>query len=84
MGVAAARRFKGSSSRAYRAGPRGAVSRGALGTARADIGLVWSQAVVNEPRTLWDRMNDDRELIGLKTVLVASLLLLTAIVEWVI
>lgn len=84
MGVAAARRSKVSGSRAYRTGPRRAVSRGPLGTARANIGLVWSQGGVDERKSLWDRMNDDRELIGLKTVLVASLLVLTAILEWVI
>lgn len=84
MGVATARRFKVPGSRAYRTGPRSAISRGALRTARAEVGLVWPQWVADEPKTLWDRMNDDRELIGLKTVLVASLLLLTAMLERVI
>jgi hypothetical protein len=48
------------------------------------MGLVWPQWVADKPRTLWDRVNDDRELIGLKTVLLVSLLLVTAILEWVI
>jgi len=39
--------------------------------------------IVIERRGVWDRMQDDRELVRFKIVLLASLVLLTAIAEWV-
>jgi hypothetical protein len=35
------------------------------------------------PRTFWDRMQDDGDLIRLKIVLLTTLALLTAVLEWV-
>jgi hypothetical protein len=34
--------------------------------------------------TLWERLRDDRDLIRLKTTLLVSLVILTAVLEWVI
>jgi hypothetical protein len=34
--------------------------------------------------TLWKRLQDDRDLIRLKTTLLVSLVILTAVLEWVI
>lgn len=34
-------------------------------------------------KTFWTRMHDDRELIPLKTLLLTSLVLLAAVLEWV-
>ena len=34
--------------------------------------------------TLWERLQDDRDLIRLKTTLLVSLVILTAVLEWVI
>jgi hypothetical protein len=33
---------------------------------------------------LWERVQDDRDLIRLKTTLLVSLVILTAVLEWVI
>jgi len=33
---------------------------------------------------LWERVQDDRDLIGLKTTLLVSLVVLAAVLEWVI
>jgi hypothetical protein len=33
---------------------------------------------------LWERFQDDRDLIRLKTTLLVSLVILTAVLEWVI
>ena len=35
-----------------------------------------------ERTTLWDKLHDDRTLIGLKIVLLTFLFLLTALLEW--
>ncbi len=87
MGVTAARRFRmsGSIRRSYRmpGRSRSATSRRTIGIARASIAPGWPQWIPDERKTFWDRVQDDRELIGLKTVLLASLLLLTALLEWV-
>jgi hypothetical protein len=40
-------------------------------------------AAMSGPRTFWDRMQDDGDLIRLKIVLLTTLALLTAILEWV-
>jgi hypothetical protein len=40
----------------------------------------WPRA---ERATPWDRIKDDRECIPLKTLLLTSLLLLAAVLEWV-
>ena len=34
-------------------------------------------------KTLWERLGDDRELAGVKVALLAALLILTAVLEWV-
>ena len=87
MGVAAVRGFRmsGSTRRSYRmpGRSRGATSRRTRGIAHAPIAPVWPQWIPNDRKTFWDKVRDDRELIGLKTVLLASLLLLTALLEWV-
>jgi hypothetical protein len=33
--------------------------------------------------TLWERLQDDRDLVRLKTTLLVSLVILTAVLEWV-
>jgi hypothetical protein len=33
--------------------------------------------------TLWERLQDDRDLVRLKTTLLLSLVILTAVLEWV-
>lgn len=37
----------------------------------------------DDRKGVWERLQDDRELIGLKVVLLVSLLMLTALLEWV-
>jgi len=37
---------------------------------------------IAERTTLWDKMHDDRALIGLKILLLACLFLLAALLEW--
>jgi hypothetical protein len=87
MGVAAARRSRvsGSIRQPYRlAGdPRGAASRRTIGIARLSMAPEWAKWIPARRKTFSDRVQDDGELIGLKTVLLATLLLLTALLEWV-
>ena len=33
--------------------------------------------------TLWEKLQDDRDLVRLKTALLVSLVILTAVLEWV-
>lgn len=81
MGVAAprsARRLHGIRRRpSGRAGPRTVfpVGQGRTGRSMEPWELV-------ERATLWDKLHDDRTLIGLKIVLLAFLFLLTALLEW--
>ena len=37
----------------------------------------------NMRETLWERLQDDRDLVRLKTTLLLSLVILTAVLEWV-
>ena len=83
MGVAAARGFRvpGSIRRSY--GSRGPASRRTRWIGRAPMAPAWPQWIPEERKTFWERVQDDRELIGLKTGFLASLLLLTAFLELV-
>lgn len=89
MGVVAARRAKATMPRPLRAAyrmrrkaPRQRAARGIASPAGAAIApaVPWAPVV---RKTLLERLQDDRELIGLKVVLLSSLLLLTAVLEWV-
>ena len=45
-------------------------------------GRLAGQWGIAERTTLWDKLHDDRALIGLKILLLACLLLLAALMEW--
>ncbi len=89
MGVVAAQRSRTRASRLVRRAnrmPNRSFGRAApqrtRGSARVRVPSIPPWAV-EVRKTFWDRVRDDRELIGLKIVLLASLLLLTALLEWV-
>ncbi len=88
MGVAAARlsrtRTPGPARRAHAAGRRapGRGSRRIAPGARPRIGHPSERWAPAERTTLWDRLDDDRALMRLKIVLLVSLFLLTALLEW--
>jgi len=56
-------------------------------TSAARLGFEpWSTAgsgVPTDGKRLWERLGDDRDLIGVKIALLAALLVLTAVLEWV-
>jgi hypothetical protein len=89
MGVVATRRPKTTMPRPVRAAypmRRKALGRGAPRVIAGPAGAVIAPAMPWAPdvrKTFRDRLHDDRELIGLKVVLLSSLLLLTAVLEWV-
>ncbi len=86
MGVAIARGFRTRAGRTYRGYDR--PTRRLLRTpGRADASMhlvptaAWWPEV--ERKTFWSRMKDDRELIPFKVLLLTSLILLAAMLEWV-
>ena len=86
MGVAAARGFRtraGLTHRAYDRPTRPLVGawREAHASARLLPAATWWPDV--DRTGFWSRMNDDRELIPVKVLLLTSLLLLAAMLEWV-
>ncbi len=86
MGVAVARGFRtraGLTHRAYDRPSRSPLRAGR--TVNASMRLMpaaaWWPDV--ERKTFWSRMKDDRELVPFKVLLLTSLLLLAAMLEWV-
>ena len=74
------------SSRVARRGARrGGPDRFHTSAARLGFGS-WSTTgsdVPTDGKRLWEKLGDDRDLIGVKIALLAALLILTAMLEWV-
>lgn len=85
MGVAVARGLHTRASLAPRASDRRIRSRRRGGQTDPSPRLVPTAAwwVGAQRKTFWGRMEDDRELIRFKVLLLTSLLLLAAVLEWV-
>ena len=87
MGVAAARRSGAGSVRRLsrmRGGSLGrAASASTLVARRTPIAPPAPHRLPDDRRSFWSRLDDDRRLIRLKVLLLASLLLLAALLEWV-
>ena len=85
MGVAVARRDGIRGGRTHRTYDRWSVSPVRDRQVKAGMRLMpaaaWWPDV--ERKTLWGRMKDDRELIPFKVLLLTSLLLLAAMLDWV-
>lgn len=85
MGVAVARRDGTRAGRTHRAYHRWSASPVRERQAKAEMRLMpaapWWPDV--ERKTLWSRVKDDRELIPFKVLLLTSLLLLAAMLDWV-
>ena len=84
---APARRVRGRRAR----GRRSPTWRDGSARAARQFPLPWPAAVrapahqgKNMSIRLWERVQDDRDLIRLKTTLLVSLVILTAVLEWVI
>lgn len=88
MGVVAPRRSRVSRSArtAYRmrGRPLGrAAVRGNPAAAPARIAPAMPQWPVDDRKSFWARLDDDRQLIRFKILLLTSLLLIAALLEWV-
>ena len=89
MGVAAARRSRvrpaAAGRRAYRMPDRPAgrfASQGIRGAHHIHVASPLPGWVADERKTVWARLQDDRDLIRLKVLLLTSLAVLTALLEW--
>jgi len=67
--------------RTRRRAPGGA-SRRSAPRARTRTGRPSEHRAPEARTTFWDRLDDDRALVGLKIVLLVSLFVLTALLEW--
>ena len=82
-------RPSGPSRRSSRVARRGARRAGPdrFHTSAARLGFEpWSttgSGVPTDGKRLWEKLGDDRDLIGVKIALLAALLILTAVLEWV-
>ena len=65
-----------------RRAPRRATHRAYFPVEHPRTGRLTGRWGTVERTTLWDKLHDDRTLIGLKIVLLAFLFLLAALVEW--
>jgi hypothetical protein len=88
MGVVAARRagLRVSTRRPYRTSTPSctrSASLRLLGSDRSAVTSPMPRWAVGERKAFWARFQDDRDLIRLKVVLLTSLALLTALLEWV-
>ncbi len=85
MGLAVARGFGTRLGRAHRVDYGRRVSprrdRQVEASARLMPTASWWPGI--EPKTFWGRMSDDRELVRFKVLLLTSLLLLAAMLDWV-